>query len=53
MIPHLLFQIALIIMVARSGYVCMQLISMPAKKKDWLDILFHASVAVVSLSFLL
>lgn len=48
--PSLLFQIALIIIVVRSVYVVVKLFNV--SKKNWLDILFHASIAVVGLSFL-
>jgi len=49
--PSLLLQAALIIIVARSGYRTFQLAG--AVRKQWLDILFHASVAILALSFLL
>lgn len=52
MIPKLLFQIALIIIIARSGYVAFNLMNARISK-PWLDILFHFSVAIVALSFLL
>ncbi|MDB4868526.1 MAG: hypothetical protein JWR03_2859 [Cohnella sp.] len=48
--PLLLLQVALIIIIVRSIYVLVQ-IHLPRKK--WLDVLFHGSVAVVALHFLL
>ncbi|MDF2961092.1 MAG: hypothetical protein K0S39_2827 [Paenibacillus sp.] len=51
MIPTLLFQIALIIIIARSVYVLIQHLNSSSKK--WFEILFQASVAIVALEFLL
>jgi hypothetical protein len=51
MIPSLLFQIALIIIIARSIYVLIQ--GLNAASKRWFEILFQASVAIVALYFLL
>lgn len=51
MIPKLLFQIALLIIVARSVFVVFNLLN--RGRKEWIDILFHISVAIVALSFLL
>ncbi|WP_190294738.1 hypothetical protein [Paenibacillus darwinianus] len=51
MIPYLLFQIALIIIVVRCVYVLVQMSNAP--KKRWLDVLFHGSVGIVCLYFLL
>lgn len=49
-LPTLLVQIALIIIIIRSVYVTVQKVGQ--SKKPWLDILFHASVAIVALTFL-
>jgi len=49
--PSLLIQIALIIIIVRSVYVIVQ--RMGVHSKNWLDILFHASIAIVALGFLL
>jgi hypothetical protein len=46
-----LIQIALILIIARSGYrafTCMQKL-----RKPWLDLLHYISVAVVALGFLI
>jgi steroid 5-alpha reductase family enzyme len=51
MIPTIVIQIALIIIVVRSVYVVVQRIN--SSHKAWIDILFHASVAIVALNFLL
>jgi hypothetical protein len=51
MVPIILFQIALIIIIVRSVYIIMQEVN--GVRKFWLDILFHISVAVVALHFLL
>jgi len=51
MVPLILFQIALIIIIVRSIYVVAGLINLPSKR--WLDILFHLSIAIVCLQFLL
>lgn len=48
--PVLLLQIALIIIIVRSVYVVVQT-HLP--RKNWLEVLFHGSVAVVALYFLL
>jgi hypothetical protein len=47
--PHLLFEIALIVILVRSAYKTFQLASQG--RKNWLDIAFHASVGVLALSF--
>lgn len=52
MIPDLLIQIALIIMVVYNGYKAYQLFDRTARK-PWLDILFHISFGLFSLSFLI
>lgn len=49
--PAILFQIALVIIVIRSVYVVVQGVNV--RNKNWLDILFHASIAIVALGFLL
>jgi hypothetical protein len=49
--PHLLFQIALIVMIVRSLFRAFKLFDHASKA--WLDIVFHIAVAVVALSFLL
>jgi hypothetical protein len=51
MIPTIIIQIALIIILVRSVYVVVQKIN--TSHKAWLDILFHASIAIVALNFLL
>ncbi|WP_169306585.1 hypothetical protein [Cohnella pontilimi] len=47
--PLLLFQIALIVIIVRSFYV---LVQTHLPRKNWLEVLFHGSVAVVALYFL-
>jgi hypothetical protein len=49
-IPNLLVQIALIIIIVRSVYVLIQRIN--ASGTSWLDILFHAAIAIVALKLL-
>ena len=49
--PKLLIQICLILIIARSGYKGFQLVN--HSRKNWLDILFHFSVAILALSWLL
>jgi hypothetical protein len=51
MIPTILVQIALIIIIVRSLYVVVQKANLASK--FWLDLLFHASIALVALHFLL
>ncbi|MCU6795453.1 MULTISPECIES: hypothetical protein [Paenibacillus] len=51
MIPTILVQVALIIIIIRSLYVVIQKANLPSK--FWLDILFHISVALIALHFLL
>ncbi len=51
MIPAVLFDVALIIITVRSLYVTYQLFN--RSKKQWLDIAFHASIAIVTLSLLM
>ena len=51
MMPELLFQIALIIIVIRSVYMIVQRAGV--RSKNWLDILFHGSIAIVALGFLI
>jgi ABC-type uncharacterized transport system permease subunit len=48
MLPALLVQLALIILVIRSIYVAVQI----SHSRQWLDILFHISIAIVAFSFL-
>jgi hypothetical protein len=50
-IPSFLIQVALIVIVVRSAYRTIKLVQ--SHSKPWLDILFHASVALVAFSFLL
>jgi hypothetical protein len=50
-ITPLLFQIALIIIIARCGYVAFNLLN--GSRKSWLDILYYLSIVIVALSFLL
>lgn len=49
--PHLLFQIALLIVVVRSAYMSVTLLQKPGR--NWLDILFYASVTYIGLAWLL
>lgn len=49
-VPKLVIQIALILIMIRCGYVGFQL--MKPSRKNWLDILFYFSVAIVAFSFL-
>jgi hypothetical protein len=51
MIPTIIIQIALIIILVRSVYVMIQKIN--TSHKAWLDILYHASIAILALKFLL
>ncbi len=51
MLIHLLEQVALLIIIFRSIYVTVMMINRPLK--NWMDILFHASIAIVALSLLL
>ena len=51
MVPELLVQIALIILIVRSVYVVVQ--KFQHARHNWLDLLFHASIAVVALELLL
>jgi hypothetical protein len=51
MIPTIVIQIALIIIIVRSVYVVVQRIN--TSHKAWMDILFHASIAIVALHFLM
>jgi len=50
-IPQFLYQLALIIIVIRCVIVLLGMIQ--TSKRAWLDVFFHASVAVVALHFLL
>ena len=50
MFPVLIIQIALILIIARSLYV--MVLEIKNKRKNWLDILYHASVAIVAIDFL-
>lgn len=49
--PGILIQIALIIIIVRSIYVVIQRVNIHSK--NWLDIFFHISIAIVALGFLL
>ncbi len=49
--PTLLYQIALIIIIARCGY--MAFLQLNNRSKNWLDFLFHISVVIVALTFLI
>jgi predicted membrane channel-forming protein YqfA (hemolysin III family) len=51
MIPHLLIQIALILVIARCGYVAFNLLN--RARKAWLEILFYLAVVVIALNLLL
>jgi hypothetical protein len=51
MLINLLYQVALIIIVVRSTYMTILKITVPHKL--WLDILFHASIAIVAIRFLI
>ncbi|UJF33611.1 hypothetical protein [Paenibacillus hexagrammi] len=51
MLPSMLIQIALIVIVGRSVYRFITLFR--PIRKDWIELAFHASVALVALSFLL
>ncbi|WP_161568150.1 hypothetical protein [Anaerobacillus alkaliphilus] len=50
MIPALLIKIALVIIVVRSGYVAFNLLG--RYRKSLLDLLYHASICILALSFL-
>ncbi|MBD2846450.1 hypothetical protein IDH44_14710 [Paenibacillus sp. IB182496] len=49
--PYVLVQIALVVIVIRSVVALIRLGNQ--SNRDWLDVLFQASVAVVALHFLL
>ncbi len=49
-LPKLVIQIALVLIMVRCGYVGVKLCN--GSRKNWLDILFYFSVALVSFSFL-
>ncbi|WJH35926.1 hypothetical protein MJA45_27050 [Paenibacillus aurantius] len=51
MIPYLLFQIALVVITVRAVYTTITGVTAPAK--NWLDILYNASIAIAALAFLL
>ncbi|MBP1933726.1 hypothetical protein [Ammoniphilus resinae] len=50
MLTSLLLQIAWVIIIARSGYMVINMLN--KRNKPWFDILFYLSVVIVSLGFL-
>jgi len=52
MIPALLVKMALIIIVIRSGYVCIQMLN-KRLSSNVLNLLYHASIFIIALSFLI
>jgi hypothetical protein len=51
MIPSIIIQLALLIILVRSGYRFVQGLS--AFRKNWLEVLFDLSIAIIALSFLI
>ncbi|HEY0826539.1 MAG TPA: hypothetical protein VGE40_00440 [Bacilli bacterium] len=49
--PTLLYQIALIIIIVRCGYIAF--LQLSHRSKNWLDFFFHVSVVIVALTFLI
>ncbi|WP_227938239.1 hypothetical protein [Alkalihalobacillus deserti] len=52
MIPALLIKIALIIIVIRSGYMFINMLNRKLSS-NLLDLLYHASIFIIALSFLI
>ncbi|MFC0559629.1 hypothetical protein [Halalkalibacter alkalisediminis] len=52
MIPALLVKIALIIIVIRSAYVCIHMLN-KRLSSNLLNLLYHASIFIIALSFLI
>ncbi len=52
MIPSILIKIALVIIVVRSGYVAVSLMN-SSFNKNILDLLYHISIFIIALSFLI
>jgi hypothetical protein len=50
-IPTIIIQLALLIILIRSGYRFIQGIN--GFRKNWLEVLFDLSVALIALSFLI
>lgn len=48
MVFHLLFQLALIVIVIRSVYVAYQNIT----RKSWFEMLFHIAIAIAAFNFI-
>lgn len=51
MIPSIIIQLAFLIILIRSGFEFVQ--GLNGARKNWLEVLFDLSVAIVALSFLL
>ncbi|WP_165763828.1 hypothetical protein [Halalkalibacter urbisdiaboli] len=51
MIPAILIQIALVIIVIRSGYRAITIFK--SFRNNVLDLLYHASICIIALSFLI
>jgi hypothetical protein len=51
MIPSIMIQLAALIILIRSGYHFVQGLS--GIRKNWLEIAYHLSVALVALAFLI
>jgi hypothetical protein len=52
MIPTIIIKIALIIIVIRSGYVALNMLN-KSFGRNTLDLLYHLSIFVIALSFLI
>ncbi|WP_216827686.1 hypothetical protein [Alkalihalobacterium elongatum] len=52
MIPSILITIALVIIVIRSGYVALNMLK-SYRNNNILDLLYHLSIFVIALSFLI
>ncbi|WP_332696177.1 hypothetical protein [Halalkalibacter lacteus] len=52
MIPSLLIKVALIIIVIRSGYVVITMMN-KSLSRNTLDLLYHLSIFIIALSFLI
>lgn len=51
MFPTVIIQIAVLIILVRSAYIFFQ--GIQAFRKNWLELLYHLSVALIALNFLL
>lgn len=51
MIPAIIFKLAVLIILIRSGYHFV--LGVGAFRKNWLEVLYHLSVAIIALSVFL